>query len=75
MNWPRYVKPAGIPCAPPPPSVIALASFLRIPSGSCLPTPRGPMREKRNGGAEGATSAASARPPALSVSSPSPSTK
>ncbi len=51
------MNPAGTCEAPPPPSVIATPAFLRVGSGSCLPAPPGPMREKRNGGAAVAASA------------------
>src|SRR5215217_6943178 len=57
---------------------MALAVFLRFGSPSCLPAPRGPIREKRNGGALAATAAAAAtrgRPSTASSSSPSPRTK
>src|SRR5436190_12764576 len=37
MNWPRYVNPAGT-CEEPPPAriVIALASFFRFASPTCV---------------------------------------
>ncbi len=56
--------------------VIAPASFWRVFSPTWWPAPDGPIREKRNGGAVPSISGASAwaRPPPLSVSSPSPST-
>ena len=84
MNWPRYVKPAGIGPDPPPPAAISRPTLSATASLTCLPDPFGPMREKRNGGVASAAvavtpatraAASPSRPPMLSLSSPSPITK
>jgi hypothetical protein len=78
MNWPRYVKPAGICPAAEPRPTIALAIRRLFGAPSWRFTPRGPILEKRNGGAVTPAVLATtgeSRPSMLSPSRPSPMTK
>ena len=83
MNWPRYVKPAGICPGERLSCVIACAIFSRLGLPSCLPAPFGPSRENRNGGGAAGGAAVArerrkrydSRPPRASPSNPSPMTK